>query len=174
MDKPRQMYSIEDAATLLGISRSKAYKCARSGELHSVRIGTRIIVPAAAIAEMIERNGGKPEWAGTGEGVVNQVTVVGRLTRDADLRTTRSGVALATMRLAIRKRSQDDTTVFIDVIAFADLADWAAELRKGQPLRVTGRLAQREWTTDDGTRRHAHQVVAYGIDQLDPSRQVAS
>lgn len=167
MEKPRLMYSIEEAAALLGISRSKAYQCANSGELRTVRIGARIVVPSAAIGEMVERNGGEPGWAGTGDGVVNQVTVVGRLTRNAELRTTRSGVSMCTMRLAVRKRTRDDTTVFVDVVVFADLADWAAELRKGQPIRVTGRLDQREWTAEDGTPRQAHQVVAYGIDQVE-------
>ena len=47
--------SVADAARLLGISRSLAYECVRRGELPSIRLGTRIVVPASAIDEILSR-----------------------------------------------------------------------------------------------------------------------
>lgn len=174
MGKNRLMYSIEEAASLLGISRSKAYGCARSGELRTVRLGSRIVVPSAALAELVERSGGDPQWADTGDGHVNQITVSGRLTRDAELRPTRSGIELCVMRVAVRKRPTDDSAIFVDAVAFGDLAQRVADLRKGQAVRVTGRLDQREWTTEDGAHRESHQIVARGIEHLDQSWSAVS
>ena len=50
----RLTYSVEEAATLLGISRSLAYEAARTGDLPTIRIGRRILVPAAALQRLID------------------------------------------------------------------------------------------------------------------------
>ena len=50
----RLTYSVEEAATLLGISRSLAYEAARSGDLPTIRIGRRILVPATALQRLID------------------------------------------------------------------------------------------------------------------------
>ncbi len=174
MGKNRLMYSIGEAASLLGISKSKAYECARTGELRTVRLGGRIVVPEAALAELVERSGGDPRWADTDGSHLNEVTISGRLTRDAELRTARSGAEFTVMRLAVRKRPSDEVAIFVDIVAFGDLTRRSAELRKGQAVKVTGRLDQREWTTEDGTRRESHQVVVSGLELLDQPRSAAS
>ena len=50
----RLTYTVEEAATLLGISRSLAYEAARTGDLPTIRIGRRILVPAAALQRLID------------------------------------------------------------------------------------------------------------------------
>ena len=52
----RQTYTVEEAAQILGISRSTAYECARTGQLPVIRFGRRIVVAAAAIRALIESN----------------------------------------------------------------------------------------------------------------------
>ena len=49
----RLTYTVEEAASLIGISRAKAYKCVRSGELRSVHLGRRIVIPAIAIEDLL-------------------------------------------------------------------------------------------------------------------------
>lgn len=49
----RLTYTVEEAAVLIGISRAKAYKCVRSGELRSVHLGRRIVIPAVAIEDLL-------------------------------------------------------------------------------------------------------------------------
>lgn len=167
MNDSRLIYSVPEAAAMLGISRSKAYVYARTGALRTVRFDGRIGVPKAALGEMLEKNGGDASWVDTADIPANRVAISGRLTRDAELRTAHSGLSFCVMRLAVRKRPGDDGAIFIDVVAFGDLTDRAANLRKGQLVRVNGRLDQREWTTEDGTHRETHQIVARAIDRLD-------
>jgi excisionase family DNA binding protein len=52
--------TVEEAAALLGISRAKAYQCVREGQLRSVHIGRRILVPKDAITELLSGNSGAP------------------------------------------------------------------------------------------------------------------
>jgi single-strand DNA-binding protein len=165
-------YSVEEAAGLLGISRTKAYECVREGQLRAIEIGHRLLVPAAALEELLgdhrvrtrHRTPGKQLEEGT-----NSVEAVGRLTRDGDLRSTRAGSTLCPLRLAIRRRHGDDA-VFVDVVIFGQEANRAARLRRGQLVWVLGRLDQREWTAEDGSRREAYQIVASRIEALDAPR----
>lgn len=49
----RRTYTVTEAARLLGISRSTAYECVRSGEIQSLRFRSRIVIPAAAVADLL-------------------------------------------------------------------------------------------------------------------------
>lgn len=96
----------------------------------------------------------------------NKVIVVGRLTRDPELRYTPSGTPLCKVGLAInRTYKQDDEkkeeTTFIDVTIWGKLAElMGATLEKGKSILVEGRLAQDRWETDDGQKRSKHHIVA--------------
>jgi excisionase family DNA binding protein len=50
----RQTYSVEEAAQILGISRSLAYECVKTGEIPSVRFGSRIVIPVHVVEGLIE------------------------------------------------------------------------------------------------------------------------
>jgi len=59
MKKPpveRKTYSVDEAAQILGISRSLAYECIKTGEIPSVRFGSRIVIPTCAIESIVEAN----------------------------------------------------------------------------------------------------------------------
>jgi single-strand DNA-binding protein len=110
---------------------------------------------------------------------LNTVCLVGRLTRDPELRYTASGEAVCALRLAVSTRTRADETWedrpnFFDVSVWGKGGEAAAEhLTKGRRIGVAGRLAWREWTTDDGARREAVQIVASSVQYLDAPKKDA-
>ena len=109
---------------------------------------------------------------------LNTVGLVGRLTRDPELRYTAAGEAVCSLRLAVATRTRagegwEDRPNFFDVAVFGGNGEAAAEhLAKGRRIGVVGRLAWREWRTDDGGRREAIEIVAASIQYLDAPRPV--
>jgi single-strand DNA-binding protein len=165
-------YSVEDAACILGISRTKAYECVRTGQLRTIEVDRRLLVPAVAIDELLDNDQLRPRRRAVRRSVeegMNRVEVVGRLTRDGELRPTRTGSSICPLRVAIRRLHRDDA-VFVDVVVFGEEASRAAQLRKGQLIWVVGRLDQRVWTLEDGSRRETHQIVASRIEAIDSPR----
>ena len=102
----------------------------------------------------------------------NNVTLVGNLTRDPELRFTQSGRGVASFGLAVNRRYQmngewQEETSFFNVVAWGDLGENAsASLNKGSRIVVTGRLQQREYETREGEKRTVVEVIA---DDLGPS-----
>jgi single-strand DNA-binding protein len=171
MEKPL-VYSVEDAARLLGISRTKAYRLIRAGLLRTIPVGGRQVVPSSAMEALLWISLTEPKRMLGGEPIeedVNRIEVVGRLTRDAETRRTKHDRLLCVLRLAIRRRHGDDA-VFIDVVSFGDAAEQAATFRKGELVWVGGRLDQREWQGEDGSRRQAHQIVGQHLEVRAPMR----
>jgi single-strand DNA-binding protein len=109
----------------------------------------------------------------------NNVTVVGNITRDPEMRFTPSGQAVASFGLAVNRRWQnrqtnewEEATSFFDVTCWAQLGENVAEsLQKGARVVVTGRLDQRSWETQDGERRSKVEIVA---DEVGPSLRWAT
>ncbi len=109
----------------------------------------------------------------------NNVTIVGNITRDPELRFTASGQATATFGLAVSRRWQnrqtnewEEATSFFNVVCWRELAENCAEsLHKGARVMVTGRLEQRSWETPDGDKRSVIEVVA---DEVGPSLRWAT
>ncbi len=101
----------------------------------------------------------------------NTVTITGNATREPELRFTPSGQAVCSFGLAINRRWQnrqtqewEESTSFIDVTAWAQLAENAAEsVGRGTRVTVTGRLDQRTWETQEGDKRSKVEVVADDI-----------
>jgi len=88
---------------------------------------------------------------------MNSVNLVGRLTRDPDLRTVSEDRKVCDLRLAYNQ-GRDDTG-YITVAVFDGAAEACAEhLSKGRQVAVSGRLVYREWE-NDGQRRSEHQVI---------------
>lgn len=107
----------------------------------------------------------------------NNVTVVGNVTRDPELRYLQTGTALATMGLAVNRRYMKNNewvedTSFFDVTCWRDLADNVSEsISKGDRIIVTGRLEQRSWETDQGDKRSKVEIIA---DEVGPSLRWAT
>jgi single-strand DNA-binding protein len=102
---------------------------------------------------------------------MNSINLVGRLTRDPELRSTPGDLKVAGMRIAIPRRpknGEQQAPVYVDVTAFGKLAENCAEyLGKGRRVAVAGRLEYSEWTTDDGGKHSKHEVIADQVDFLD-------
>ncbi|HLF59644.1 MAG TPA: single-stranded DNA-binding protein [Acidimicrobiia bacterium] len=107
----------------------------------------------------------------------NNVTLIGNLVDDPELRFTPSGVAMAKIRMAVNRRWQKDgewqeDTSFFTGTVWREQAESAAEsLQKGARVIVTGRLEQRTWETDQGEKRS---VVEIQIDEIGPSLRWAT
>ena len=98
---------------------------------------------------------------------MNNINLIGRLTRDPELRNTASGKTVANMRLAVPRRDRDAAPVYIDVVAFDKLADLCGQhLEKGRQVAINGRLEYSEWETEDGSKRSKHEVVANDVEFL--------
>ena len=108
----------------------------------------------------------------------SNVTLIGNLVDDPELRFTPSGVAMAKIRLAVNRRWRDqagewqENTSFFTGTVWREQAEQVAEsLQKGARVIVTGRLEQRSWETEQGEKRS---VVEVQIDEIGPSLRWAT
>jgi single-strand DNA-binding protein len=110
--------------------------------------------------------------------VLNRIVLIGRLTRDPELRYTSSGVAVASFGLAVDRpfsnQAGERETDFIDIVVWRKLAETVSgHLQKGRLVAVQGRLQIRSYETQDGQRRKAAEVVADDVRFLDRPRDQA-
>jgi len=110
--------------------------------------------------------------------VLNSVILIGRLTKDPELRYTPSGKAVATMRLAVDRgtinQQGEKETDFIDVVVWEKQAETVANyLQKGRLVAVQGRLQIRQYTNQEGQKREKAEVVASTVRFLDSARDHA-
>ncbi len=109
----------------------------------------------------------------------NDVTLVGNLARDPELRFTPSGAAVANFGLAVNRRWKEqgsdewsEAVSFVDVTVWQQLAENVAEsLTKGDRVHVSGRLEQQSWESPEGEKRTKVIVVA---DEVGPSLRWAT
>lgn len=108
---------------------------------------------------------------------INQVILMGRLTRDPEQRTTTSGRTVVSFSIAVDRQTQDDQADFFDVTAWEKLGELVIQyLSKGRRVLVQGRLRQDSWEDKEtGKRRSRVEVVASDVTFLDgPSGDTAS
>lgn len=100
---------------------------------------------------------------------INQVILMGRLTRDPETRTTPSGKTITSFSLAVDRGGQDDQADFFDVTAWEKLGELVAQyLSKGRRCLVQGRLRQDSWDDKEtGKKRSKVEVVATDVTFLD-------
>ena len=98
--------------------------------------------------------------------MLNQIVLMGRLTRDPELRYTQSQTPVATFRIAVDRDytgrdGGEKQTDFIDIVAWRQSAEFVSKFfTKGSMVIVTGRLQMRDWTDRDGNKRTSAEVVA--------------
>lgn len=100
--------------------------------------------------------------------MLNNVIIMGRLTRDPELRRTQSGTAVTSFTMAVdrdfKSQSGEKETDFIDVVAWRSTAEFVAKyFTKGRMAVVEGRLQIRDWTDKDGNKRRNAEVLADNI-----------
>ena len=98
--------------------------------------------------------------------MLNHITLMGRLTRDPELRRTGSGVAVASFTVAVDRDfggrdGGEKETDFIDCVAWRQTGEFVSKyFTKGRMIVVSGRLQIRSWTDKDGNKRRTAEVVA--------------
>ena len=114
--------------------------------------------------------------------MLNSVIIMGRLTRDPELRHTQNGTAVASLTLAcdrdFKPKNGEKETDFIDVVVWGKTAEFAANyFTKGRMAIVEGRLQARNWQDKDGNKRKSTEVVAdrmyFGDSKQDGKKQTA-
>ena len=101
--------------------------------------------------------------------MLNKIFIMGRLTRDPELRHTQTGTAVATFSLAVDRDFKDKSTGeratdFINVVAWRQTGEFVSRyFTKGRMAVVEGRLQMRDWTDKDGNKRTAAEVVADNV-----------
>jgi len=105
----------------------------------------------------------------------NNVMMIGRLTRNPELRCTSTGKAVCSFDIAISRRVKDTVTgewkdvdpTFVPVVVWGDQAERCGEkLQKGVPVHVEGRLQTNRWNGSDGVKRSRLEVVASRVQFL--------
>lgn len=113
---------------------------------------------------------------------VNRVTLLGRLTRDPEMKYTQSGAGVTSFGLATDKFSKGEKSAdFHNIVCWDSsnengrkLASNCAEyLAKGSQVYIEGRLQTREWEGQDGSKRRTTEVVAFDVQFLDKKRESA-
>ncbi|MBI2202227.1 MAG: single-stranded DNA-binding protein [Armatimonadetes bacterium] len=104
--------------------------------------------------------------------MLNRIILIGRLTRDPELRYVPSGHPVASFTLAVDRpfvsQQGERGTDFIDIVAWRRLAEQVTQhLSKGRLVAVEGRLQIRSYETQDGQKRKVAEVVADGVRFLD-------
>ena len=101
--------------------------------------------------------------------MLNHITIMGRLTRDPELRRTASGISCVSFTLAVDrdysgKDGGEKETDFIDCVAWRSTADFVSKyFSKGRMAVVSGRLQIRGWTDKEGNKRRTAEVVADNV-----------
>ena len=98
--------------------------------------------------------------------MLNKIFIMGRLTRDPELRRTQTGTPVASFSLAVDRDFKDKSTGeratdFIDVVAWRQTAEFVCRyFAKGRMAVVEGRLQIRDWTDKEGGKRRSAEVIA--------------
>ena len=108
--------------------------------------------------------------------MLNHITIMGRLTRDPELRRTGSGTAVASFALAVdrdfgEKDGGEKETDFIDCVAWRQTGEFVSKyFTKGRMAAVSGRLQIRSWTDKEGNKRKSAEIVADNVYFADSKR----
>ena len=104
----------------------------------------------------------------------NKATVLGNITRDPDVRSTSSGQKVTTISVAVNRNWTDATgekkeqTDYFDIVLWGKLAEVAENyLKKGSKVLVEGRLQNRSWDANDGSKRIKTEIIASELVMLD-------
>lgn len=100
---------------------------------------------------------------------LNRICIMGRITRDLELRRTQDGTAVTSFTVAVdddfkNKATGEKKTYFLDVVAWRQDAEFVCQyLGKGRMVVVEGKLTVRDWTDKDGNKRRNAEIIADNI-----------
>ena len=109
--------------------------------------------------------------------MLNRIIIMGRLTKDPELRRTQNGTAVTSFTLAVdrdfkNKETGENACDFIDCVAWRSTAEFASNyFSKGRMAVVDGRLQMRDWTDKDGNKRRSFDVVVQSMYFCDSKKE---
>lgn len=112
--------------------------------------------------------------------MLNRICIMGRITRDLELRRTQDGTAVTSFTVAVdddfkSKATGEKKTYFLDVVAWRQQAEFACQyLSKGRMVVVEGKLTVRDWTDMNGNKRRNAEIIADNIYFGDSKRNDAT
>ena len=107
--------------------------------------------------------------------MLNQITIMGRMTRDPELRRTNSGAAVANFTIACDRDFGEKETDFIECVAWKNTAEFISKyFSKGRMIVISGRLQIRKWTDKDGNKRKAVEVTCDAVELLSSKKSTES
>ncbi len=97
--------------------------------------------------------------------MLNNISIMGRITKDIELRRTNSGTPVASFSVAVdRDFSKDKEADFFDIVCWNKTAEFVSNhFSKGRVIIVAGRLQNRSWTDKDGNKRKVTEIVAENV-----------
>lgn len=105
---------------------------------------------------------------------MNNVTLIGRLTKDPEKRSTTSNISVCSFTVAVDRRFKSEgqpEVDFINCVAWRNTADFICKyFTKGQKIGLTGSIQVRSWKDKDGNNRYATEVVVDGVDFCDSKK----
>ncbi len=110
---------------------------------------------------------------------MNKVFLIGNLTKDPEMRSTQSGVAVCNFSIAVNRRFKNangqQETDYLNIIAWRQLAELCSKyLAKGRKVAVAGSIQTRTYEAKDGSKRTALDIVADEVEFLTPQNQQSS
>jgi single-strand DNA-binding protein len=107
--------------------------------------------------------------------MLNQTIIIGRTTKEPEIRQTQSGVAVATFTIAVdrnfKNQNGEKETDFFNIVCWRGLAETVGRyLGKGRLVAVSGRLQNRSYEAKDGTKRYITEIVASEVQFLDRAK----
>lgn len=105
---------------------------------------------------------------------MNQVNLIGRLTKDPEIRYTQNNIPVASYTLAVKRsyaKEGEQDTDFINIISWNKSADFVQKyFKKGMQVGVTGRIQTRNWEDDNGQKHYATEVVTEKVEFADSKK----
>lgn len=106
---------------------------------------------------------------------MNNVSLVGRLTRDPEIKTTNSGSSYARFSIAVDRRGKDAGTDFINIVAFGKTSEFIERyFRKGQRIGINGRIQTGSYEGNDGKKVYTFDVIAENVEFVESKSASAS
>ena len=96
--------------------------------------------------------------------MLNKITIMGRLTKDPELRRTTNGTAVASFTIAVDRDFGEKQADFFNVVAWKGTGEFVSKnFSKGRPILISGRLETRKWEGNDGTKHTVTEIVAENV-----------
>lgn len=157
-----------DAVVVEGTLEYRQWEAPEGGKRSAVNVKALRMEQLGTQPELIQDAGGGVRMSGA----MNEVLVLGNVTRDPEIRYTPAGDAVLSLSIAVNENYQDrqgqrqEKVHYIDATLWRDLAENMKELRKGDPVMIMGRLVNEGWTDKDGNKRNSTRVEATRVEAL--------